>query len=213
MTTPTTEPDHGITPQMVAEATGGMVDADTPGLVDVIEGVVSAVRRWCGWHVWPVRTETVTLDGPDTRSLQLPTLRLLGVEDVILAGEPVDADAYTWSQRGWLTRQYPRSMYKGLLNLSRGFFSDLYGTDPRWPAGDRAVVVTMQHGFDTAPDVVRIVCSSIARITANPASLSSLRVGERQESYSTAGIAGGLGGLVYASDFTTLALYRLPDEV
>ena len=47
-------PDHGITPDMVPTSsaiTGDQIDA-----------VVETVRRICGWHIWPVREETVKLD-------------------------------------------------------------------------------------------------------------------------------------------------------
>ena len=48
--------------------------------VTPIQAAEGAVRRYCGWHIAPVATETLVLDGTGTR-LALPS-------HLVLAGHP-----------------------------------------------------------------------------------------------------------------------------
>lgn len=173
---------------MVSIASGGRIAEDTPGIADAIDGVLGAVRRWCGWHVFPVREDEVILDGPGTRSAQLPTLRLTKVSSVILNGGVLSDKEFSWSRRGWLTRA------SGV-----------------WPEDDQALTVTMTHGFNNAPDLRRIVCATVANLATNPAGLTSLSVGDRSEAYGPRGSALSTLG-VLGTDIDILSLYRLPGD-
>lgn len=86
----------------------------------------SAARRFCGWHVTPVREDhTVTLDGPGSPLLVLPTLRLVELTAVVEDGVTLNvADLYV-SKRGLVRKK------------SGGCWSSRYGS----------IVVTMTHGF------------------------------------------------------------------
>lgn len=131
--------DHGITPAMVAAESSGILTADKVPQ-DMIDRVVDTVRTLCGWHVWPVREETLTVDSAGDAVLILPTLCLVDVLSVTAGGEPVDVDAYGWSADGWLQR-------------SRG----------RWPVGPRSVTATIRHGMEDAPALAAVCCQMAVR--------------------------------------------------
>lgn len=94
-----------------------------------------AIRSYCGWHVAPVETETLVLDGHGGTILDLPTLRLVSLEEVRVQGAVV-ADP-EWSSDGTV----------------RGLWPD------RW----RSIEVTMRHGFDAPADLLGIVVDAAAR--------------------------------------------------
>lgn len=166
----------------------------TPPLADLPEGVdadawasaCTAVRSYCGWHVAPVVTETVTLDvagfGP---LLFLPTLHLVSVAEV----RDVTRDAPTVLD-GW------RTTAAGAVASPRG-----------WPIGFSAVEVDMVHGFDECPADILAVLQSMTSVSsdlvttqdqAGPFMVSS-------PAYATAGPA----SLSY-TQMSILAPYRLP---
>lgn len=73
-----------------------------------IDTALVAARRYCGWHVSPVRVdESINLDGPGGRVLSLPTLNLLAVTSVTEHGTAVDVSGLDLSRRkGTLTKQF-----------------------------------------------------------------------------------------------------------
>lgn len=89
----------------------------------------SAARRFCGWHVTPVREDVVDLDGPGSGLLVLPTLRLVALTKVVENGVELDVNDLFVSARGLVRKR------------SGAWWSGNYG----------AIVVTMTHGF---PDTV-----------------------------------------------------------
>lgn len=129
--------DHGITPTSIAGG-GRTVDVSQ----DQIDRVVATVRRLCGWHVWPVRDESVTVDTPGDPVVFLPTKHLVDVTAVEVDGVPVDIGDVSWSQDGMVE----------LRRVPRGF---------------RKVTVTCQHGYESAPDL-EAVCVSMVRREALP---------------------------------------------
>ncbi len=133
---PESPPEHGITPAMVGAGT-------TLPSQDVIDTAVHTVRSLCGWHVWPVREETVTVDTTGDDVVFLPTKRLLDVAEVTVDGKPLDRDTYRFSA-------------DGMLQLDRR---------PR--AGFRRLTATITHGYDTATDLVGVV-AQMARRGSNP---------------------------------------------
>lgn len=182
-----TEPEHGITPDMVVAASGGQLDDTVPGIAQAIDGTVESFRRWCGWHVWPTWTHTEVLDGPGTRVVQLPTLHMTRVSKVSEDGESLDTDTdLTWSQRGWLTRLGAR----------------------HWTDADRGIEVEYTDGYDQPADLVRLVCQAVLRDVGNPYSRSRIQVGQRSESFDAAAISGV--GLLFGTELATLAEYRIP---
>jgi len=148
-------------------------------------------RLYCGWSISSEQA-TFVLDGNGTRILSLPTLLLLGVDEVIVNGVVIVAaaddaeagyDEYTWSANGQLTR------WCG------------------WPYRMRGITVKCAHGYDDTPDAVRAVVFALgADIAGNPEGLISKTVGQVSRTYATKAITQRLTGLQLAQ----LDGYRLP---
>lgn len=94
-----------------------------------IDGALVAARRFCGWHVSPVKTDDVLeVDGPGGRVLSLPTLNLSSVTSVTELGSAVDVT------------KLDRSRRKGTLTKRSGW----------WTCRDGAISATITHGFTEA---------------------------------------------------------------
>jgi hypothetical protein len=62
---------------------------------DAWAATVAEVRAFCGWHIAPEVTETLTLDGPGGYVLVLPTLHLVDLVSVTNDGTAVTDPAST----------------------------------------------------------------------------------------------------------------------
>lgn len=136
------------TPDELADFTKGAIVADDPRLDSVLNGVSSAVRRYCGWHITPVVTESVTLDGPGGWLLSLPSLNVTGITSVTHGGESLTADDdYRWSADG-----------------------SVKSKSGRWSDEFRDISVTFTHGYAEADveDVKQVVLSVAARLLSSP---------------------------------------------
>lgn len=117
---------------------------DVPSFTPVPEGVdegewaiaCAVVRSYCGWHIAPVHTEDLELDGSGGAVMVLPTLRVVDVTDVRNNGTEVFPD---WSRAG-------------VMKLRGGRWSDRY----------RGVTATLRHGYDAAPLEVVAVAKALA---------------------------------------------------
>lgn len=134
-----------ISPTAVAAASGGKIMPDDPRLPVLIKGAADALRLWCGWHVTPVITETLVLDGEGSASLALPSRRVLDVASVKIEGKSVETDGWDWSR-------------EGMLRLRRSVFPDRF----------RSVEVTLTHGFPEAPAMVSVLTQVILGACASP---------------------------------------------
>ena len=94
-----------------------------------IDTALLAARRYCGWHVSPVRSETITLDGPSGRVLSLPSLNVTAVSALSECGIAADVTKLDVSRRKGTVEKYP------------------YGY---WTGRNGAISVTMTHGFTEA---------------------------------------------------------------
>lgn len=117
---------------------------------DATSRAEAELRAYCGWHVTPVTTETLTLDGPGSHALLLPTLRLTAVASVTEEGVLVDAASYEWSAAGIIRRTsgWPPGWAE-------------FGT-PRWTDQLRGLVVAFTHGLATWPLDVQVVRDRVA---------------------------------------------------
>lgn len=136
-------PEHGITPQVVAVASRGQVLA-TDINQEVIDHVVESVRRLCGWHVWPVRDEVVTLRDYGDDAVLLPTLRLVEVRTMEVGGVEIDPDRY-------------EPYEDGTVDIRRGY------TPCDYP---RKMTADISHGFDTAPGLIDVIANMVVRSVA-----------------------------------------------
>lgn len=111
--------------------------ADAPAGVDADSwaSACAAVRAYCGWHVAPSHTETVTVDGSGSSVQMLPTLHLTELKSITNDGRPVTDPE--WSSAG----------------MVRG----------SWTSKFRGVEAEMVHGFETCPaEVLGVVKGMIA---------------------------------------------------
>lgn len=103
--------------------------ADDDEAQDAIDAVLASARRYCGWHVSPVKTDDVIdMDGPGGRVLSLPTLNLLSVSAVTELGIALDVTMLDKSRR-------------------KGTLTKPYGC---WTGRDGAIVATVTHGLTEA---------------------------------------------------------------
>lgn len=174
-----------LTPLEFSAGTGGKIAASDPRLPAMLEGATSAIRNYCGWHVAPLVTEPMVLDGPGGQLLTLPTLRLAAVTSLSIAGEAVDLTDLEWSASGEVWRSC-------------------------WPKRFRSVEITVSHGFDSAPDLVQVVQQVVANAITSPLGATREQAGPFAVSWATTapGVSGGLSLL--QRDLATLTLYRLP---
>lgn len=102
--------------------------ADNTAAQNAIDTALVAARRYCGWHVSPVKSETLEVDGPGGQVLSLPTLSLNAVASVTELGVVVDVTTLDRSRRkGTLTKQFGH-----------------------WTGRDGAITVTATHGLTEA---------------------------------------------------------------
>ncbi|MFS0364291.1 hypothetical protein ACL1A9_14965, partial [Corynebacterium striatum] len=91
-----------LTPEQVTDLSGGLVPASTPGLAEKISATLAGIRRLCGWHVFPVKEETITVDAFGGTLLRLPTMHVEDISRVVIRGAEVDSSSFGWSQSGML---------------------------------------------------------------------------------------------------------------
>lgn len=141
------------------------------------------VRSYCGWHISPSRTETVSLRGRGTGVLTLRSLYVTDVATVTDDGTELTVeDEYVWSEAGVLTAAC------------------------RWGSGT-VVEVTFTHGYDDPPAEVTAVVQAVAqRAVNNGSSLVQETIGPFTNRYA------GTGAVLELLDAEKAILnrYRLP---
>lgn len=165
-------------------AVQSMLDQAQP--VDPLVAAEQAVRRYCGWHVAPVVTETIVARPAVGGIIYLPTLKLVDVLGLKVSGVDLTEDelaAVEWSEDGMLRRP------------------------GGWPHRWRSVVATISHGHDDASDAAALIREIAARASIVGAGISGVVVGNRQTRF-TAG-----AGHMFLDDQQRRALdpYRLAE--
>lgn len=152
-----------------------------PSELDRIEQAEAMVRGYCGWHISPSQTDTVTIYPDASGVLMLPSLYVTVVTSVTEVGYPaLDVTDYRFDTNGVLRRISPWYWYS---------------TAP-------AVTVTFTHGYTQPPaDVTAVVQALAIRAIGNATGLKSKAVGPFSETYSTEFLS---------LEKATLARYRIP---
>lgn len=163
-------------------------DAALAGTSDLyMLGAENAIRRYCGWHVYPVTTENVVMDGSGRSVLRLKTLRLLEITAFSEDGRALDPATLEWSQAGYLQRHH--------------------GTFTRRLRGIRA---SIKHGFDQAPELQALVLTIAERAKASPAGVVQEAAGAVNIRFSTFGSGAAGGVALMEHEYALLDRYRLP---
>lgn len=156
-----------LTPLDVDNYTRGRLAEGDAETVRLLAAGLAAARRFCGWHVAPSSSTSVTLDGPGSRLLVLPTLKLSVLTSIIEDGNTIAVGDLYWSRRG-------------LLHKKSGAW---------WSCHFGAIEVTMTHGFDDAADFNAAVLSWIDRSSLAAAGGRARVIGPFQ--YDTEAMASG----------------------
>ena len=126
----------------VENYTGGRLARDAPETTRLLTVGLGVARRYCGWPVTPVQADdVVTIDGPGSRLLVLPTLALVELKEVTEQDVPILLTDLDVSARGLVTKK----------------------SGARWSSRLGAITVKMTHGFAEAPEWQSAVLSFIDR--------------------------------------------------
>lgn len=118
----------------------------------------AAVRAYCGWHIAPAVTETLTLDGPGGTLLCLPSALVTSVASVTNDGTALDDPE--WSAHGMIRAHC-------------------------WTEKFRGVVVELTHGYSECPPEILTVLTDMAAATGR-GGVSSVTSGSHQVSFEPA---------------------------
>lgn len=155
------------------------LEARTPQFwLDAAQG---AVRRFCGWHVAPVITETIRLDGSGQRTLLVPSGRILEVTAATSDGRDVLSQVDVSG--------------KGMLELRGGLWSSRLG----------GITLTLKHGYELeeVPDIAGVIATAAARGGGPGGQIVSQAVGPANVRYSGNDIQ------LLQTELATLEPYRL----
>ena len=159
-------------------------------------GISAAIRAYCGWHIAPSITETVTLDGSGSYTLPLPTLHLTALSNVLNDGVAVTPE---WSEAGFarLATTWRETWDEGPSWSGRG-----------WTTKLRGVTLTMTHGFNDCPGEIMAVHDRLSMADKIALSGGTVRIGQVSVSGSTSGNAHTSGMDPYCA--AILDRYRIP---
>lgn len=146
-----------LLPADVQTFTHGRLQASDPEVVRMLAAALSVARREVGWHVSPVHvSEAITLDGPDSRILWLPTLKLVELRGV--TEDDTVLDLATIKPSAGDGPGLPRRV--ALRKVNRGWWTGEYG----------GLVVTMDHGYteEEAADWRQAILSLVDQISLIP---------------------------------------------
>ena len=152
-----------VTPEQLAAYPRTPAGTDTAAALPLLEAVSDAVRDYCGWHIAPAITETVTVDGSGAEVQGLPTLWLLDVVAVFDAGTALDVAGVEWSTNGILKRP--------------GYC---------WTTKLRGVEAEIEHGYAvTPPAVLALICEMVLRGAVVPVGTLREQSGGESVTWST----------------------------
>lgn len=183
---PTTSTAFATAEQM-SERTDGIIAADRPFIGYALDVATRMIRDHCGWVVGPVTTETFHLDGPGSRLLVLPTLRVVEVTAVRQDDVALDMSTVRVSRDA------------GMLRASSAL-SDEFG----------AIEVDLRHGYDVVPEpIVDLTLQMAARALGSPLGVvrEQSLVANITWSTTAAGVAGGT--VIMEHELGTLTPYTI----
>jgi len=150
----------------------------------------AAVRRFCGWHVAPVVTTTMWLDGSGQRAMLAPSGHIVDVLGLTVDGVELTPEQYDWSPAG-------------VIELRCGRFTNRL----------RGVKLHLTHGYtaDDVPDVAALIVSLAKRGASTPGAVARQSVNGASVDYLTGGGA-PLSIPLLGAEKDLLAPYRLTWE-
>lgn len=169
------------------EKTEGAIPADTPFLDTQLRAASTAIRNYCGWHIFPVIESSVTLPGKRWRSeIVLPTNKLISITSILDGGTLVSSTVYAdlWYPDG-IIEYFP------------------------WTWGSRTKV-TFTHGFDVAPeDLTDLTLIMAARSLVSPTGAVREQVMQSNVAWTQGGSNAAGGTYLLQHEKNGLAYYKL----
>lgn len=167
-----------------------LADTLTLSADDRLDQAEALVRSYCGWHIAPSRTATLTLSPiagwqRGTNRIILPSLYVTAISSVTLDGVvQTIGEEYTWTAPG--------------VDLADvGGWSD-------------SLVIAYTHGYTEAPKEVTAIVQSIAqRAVNNPGSLVRTQAGPFADTYSQTGFNQSLPMALLDAEKDILRPYKL----
>lgn len=156
-----------------------------PAIADPREFAQSAIRDYCGWHVAPILTETLTVDGNGRSLLLLPSGRIRKLLKVEVCGEDVTDRVRASARAG---------MIEGVM----------------FPRRFGAVEVTLEHGFSPveAASVLGVLDRATKRFATDPR-IRSQAVAGASVGYATTAGGAPLSHLLTVDEKQALDTYRI----
>src|SRR5690348_16817007 len=120
-----------LTPADLDLYTKGRLPVDDVETNRILQRALRAARRYCEWHVTPVKMgDVVTLDGPGHRLLMLPTMKLITLNSVMEDGAALDVSKLKVSaggpvrvrKDGWCRWSHEYSSI--IVNMDHGYTED-----------------------------------------------------------------------------------------
>lgn len=145
-----------------------------------------AIRTECGWHVAPIITEELVLDGAGGKNLLVPSLR---IREVVIAR----------SDGRDVTDQVKFSRRAGVLTLASG-----------WSCDVGSIELTIRHGFEAeeVPNIAALIVTLTKRAASSGAFVQQ-SIGPASAKVATGRDGAALGVPLLESERETLAPYRL----
>jgi len=135
-------------------------DAYTAQLM--LDGACDAVTEYCGWHIAPVLTQTVTVDGSGTLIQTLPTLNLVSLDSISENGLPLDVSRIDWSSYGVMEKRWGNG----------------------WTGRRRGIAAGITHGYTATPSwVTTLICAVAGRAFNSPLGIQQETAGPESIQY------------------------------
>jgi hypothetical protein len=136
------------------------VETDAAQLM--LDGACEAVTEYCGWHIAPEISETVTVDGTGTLIQTLPTLNLVSLDSVSENGRALDLGLIDWSTNGVMEKRWCNG----------------------WTSRRRGIVAGITHGYQATPGwVTTLICAVAGRAFNSPLGIGQETAGGESVQY------------------------------
>lgn len=175
-------------PAQLEAFTKGKIKANDSRVQVALAAVSADIRREAGWHIFPrVTDHALVLDGPGGRILSVPSMKIHAVHSIVQEGEPLDL------------AQVDVSRDTGLMERRDGTWTRRYGQ----------LVVTLDHGFDKADELVQMTLNITARGLASPMGATREQAGALSVNWgmTTQGVSGGV--VPMSGERLTMGRYKL----
>lgn len=149
------------------------------------------IRRAARWHIAPVMTEDVVLDGPGSGLLMVQTLNLVAVTAITNAGVIVDPTYLEWSSNGSIRWSTDQGWSSGVCNV--------------WTPKLRGITLTIQHGFNPVPDgLVELCCTVAGRSAVSGSGILRKSIGSASVEYTAD---------LFAAELAYAQSFRIPGRI